>query len=149
MERIGDEVQRELSRFGPQAGMAELIRAWPEAVGPTNAFNAWPARFQRDGTLVVHTADSVWAFELAQLEETIKGRLGSLVPGRIRFVPGLLPDFAVPKERAARGLPEPAPEAVAEASRLAAPIADEAFRKLLQRAIAASLTKTSGGRPVW
>jgi len=61
---IGDDVRRELSRFGPAAGMAELLAAWPAAVGEGIARNAWPARIGRDGTLHVAVASSAWAFEL-------------------------------------------------------------------------------------
>ena len=61
-ERIGDEVQRELSRFGPAEGMTEIVRAWPEAVGEQIALNAWPARLSRDGKLHVATSSSAWAF---------------------------------------------------------------------------------------
>jgi hypothetical protein len=146
MERIGADVRRELSRFGAQAGMAELLRAWPAAVGSDNAYNAWPARFQRDGTLVVHTADSVWAFELGQLEATIRERLGDLAPRRIRFVPGPLPEFSPPAGDRSSTAPVPSPEAVAEASRLTSQIADEGLRKLVQRAVAAALARASSGR---
>ena len=34
MERIGETVERELRRFAPRAGMAELVARWPAAVGP-------------------------------------------------------------------------------------------------------------------
>src|SRR5262249_31368924 len=64
MERVGDAVSRELGRFGPIVGMAPLVEAWPSAVGTEIARNAWPARLARDGTLHVHTTDSIWAFEL-------------------------------------------------------------------------------------
>src|SRR5439155_21214632 len=67
MEPLGPEVRRELGRFGPQAGLGKLVAAWPAAVGAQIAANAWPARFRRDGILVVHTSSSAWAFELAQL----------------------------------------------------------------------------------
>ena len=53
MDPLGDEIKRELARFGPAAGMAELAAAWPNAVGEGIARNAWPARFQRDGVLVI------------------------------------------------------------------------------------------------
>ena len=66
MDPLGSEIRAELRRFGPQAGMAELVERWPEAVGAAIARNAWPARIARDGTVHVHTADSVWAFELGQ-----------------------------------------------------------------------------------
>ena len=44
MEPIGAEVRRELGRFGTSGEMADLVTAWPEAVGETVAANAWPAR---------------------------------------------------------------------------------------------------------
>jgi hypothetical protein len=148
-ELVGGAVRRELSRFGPQAGMAELVRAWPAAVGEATAYNAWPARFQRDGTLIVHTADSVWAYELGQLEATIGERLGGLVPGRIRFVPGPLPDVAPEENRGVEPPPEPSPEARAEAARLAEAIADEGLRNLVQKAAALSLSRAASDRRFW
>ena len=45
---IEDEVRRELSRFGPAAGLGEIVEAWPECVGAGIAANAWPARIARD-----------------------------------------------------------------------------------------------------
>src|SRR5262249_8620143 len=58
MDRLGPEIDSELARFGPQAGMAELVERWPAVVGPAIARNAWPARIARDGTVHVNTADS-------------------------------------------------------------------------------------------
>ena len=49
MDRVGDAVDRELGRFGPASGMAPVVEAWPLAVGPEIARNAWPAR-HRDET---------------------------------------------------------------------------------------------------
>ena len=89
MERIGSDVRRELDRFGPIGTLGELVDAWPAAVGAAIARNAWPARVNRDRTLVVHCADSVWAFELGQRAAEIATRLG--VP-RLRFVPGPVPE---------------------------------------------------------
>ncbi len=40
MEHLGEEIRRELGRFGPQGGMPELVEVWPEAVGETVAGNA-------------------------------------------------------------------------------------------------------------
>ena len=95
-ERIGSEVQRELSRFGPAEGMTEIVRAWPEAVGEQIARNAWPARLSRDRKLHVATSSSAWAFELAQLEPTLLERLseplGDHVPKGLRFAPGKIPE---------------------------------------------------------
>ena len=50
MEPLGDDVQRELRRLGPNAAIGETVAAWPDAVGDVIARNAWPARYQRDGT---------------------------------------------------------------------------------------------------
>jgi hypothetical protein len=45
-EPIGEYVRRELKRFGPSGAMAEIVRAWPAAVGESIARNAWPARWR-------------------------------------------------------------------------------------------------------
>ena len=84
-------MRAELSRFGPQAGMAELLERWPAAVGAAIARQAWPARIARDGTLHVNTTDSVWAFELGQRAGEIAARLGFRA---VRFAPGPLPERA-------------------------------------------------------
>ena len=72
MERLADAVRGELSRFGAQAEIGRIADAWPAAVGEQIARNAWPARIARDGTLHVNTSSSAWAFELTQLEATIR-----------------------------------------------------------------------------
>ena len=82
---------RELARFGPQAGLADLVARWPDAVGGGISRNAWPARIARDGTAVIHTSDSIWAFELGHRAAEIAGRLG--VPA-VKFLPGPLPEPA-------------------------------------------------------
>src|SRR5207249_4692537 len=102
MQPIGDEVRRELGRFGPAGGMAEVVESWPDAVGRAIAQNAWPARIGRDGTLHVHTADAIWAFELGQRAAEIAKRAGV---ERIRFAPGPLPEpLAEPETRRTRAL---------------------------------------------
>lgn len=147
MERIGDEVRRELGKHGPQAGMADLLAAWPGAVGEGIARNAWPARFNRDGTLVVHVSDSAWGFELAQLAPTILGRLGGLAPKALKFVPGPLPEPAV--EDAAEGRPEPVeptPEHRRRGAELATPIEDESLREVVAKTAALSLARAADDR---
>lgn len=146
LKPIGEEVRRELGRFGPQGAMVDIVAAWPEAVGVAIAGNAWPARVARDGTLHVATSSSTWAFELTQLEETVRERLAERLeenaPPRLRFAPGKLPEpgrESVPdtsrKPREAR------PEEQVEAARIAAPITDPELRDLVARAAAASLLR--------
>jgi hypothetical protein len=143
LERLGAEVRAELSRFGPQAGMAELLERWPAAVGAAIARQAWPARIARDGTLHVNTTDSVWAFELGQRAGDIASRLG--VPG-VRFAPGPVPEPA-PEQSAAAPL-VPVPDEVERARILAAPIAGEELRESVQRAVSFHLARERSDRPI-
>jgi hypothetical protein len=150
MERVGDEVARELGRFGPVSGMAPLVEAWPQAVGPEIARNAWPARIGRDGTLHVHTRDSVWAFELTSRAEEVRARLGELAPPRIAFAPGPLPERS-PEPSADRPADPPRPSAqhVAEADSLSRVIRDEDLRKVVAKTIAGSLARADSDRMFW
>ena len=147
-ERIGREVERELSRFGPSAaGMTDIVRAWPECVGEQIAQNAWPARLARDGTLHVATSSSAWAFELAQLAPTLLDRLreqlGDLTPERARFAPGKLPEpFAAPAERL-RNVKQPTEADRELAAAMAAEIENESLRRIVAKAAAASLARPS------
>jgi Dna[CI] antecedent, DciA len=144
---IGDDVRRELARFGPAEGMTEIVQAWPAAVGEQIARNAWPARLARDRTLHVATSSSAWAFELAQLEPTIREHLAELAPTRIRFVPGPLPEAdVVPPAQATQTLPPPSLEEVRQGHLLASEIDDEDLRELAARAAAASLAKARSDR---
>jgi hypothetical protein len=140
MERIGDEVRRELGRFGPAAGMAEVVESWPRAVGEAIAQNAWPARIGRDGTLYVHTADAIWAFELGQRAEEIAERAGV---DRIRFLPGPLPEPFAELESERPAPLEPGPQHVEAAATLTAGIEDEELRRTVARAAAASLARAT------
>ena len=102
---------------------------------------------QRDGTLIVHASSSAWAFELAQLESTVRAHLGELAPPRIRFVPGPRPEPASPPsvETTATAL-DVSRDDVDRAAEIAAPIVDESLRKLVARAAAASLAKARSSR---
>jgi hypothetical protein len=135
-------VRSELSRFGAQAGMAELVESWPDAVGPQIARFAWPARIAKDGTVHVHTADSVWAFELGHRAAEIAGRLGV---AKLRFAPGPLPEAV--EERSEPPL-EPSPEDEAQAAALAAAIGDEKLRESVQKAVKLSLARGRLDRPI-
>jgi hypothetical protein len=151
-EPIGDEVRRELGRFGPAGAMAQIVDAWPAAVGDSIARNAWPARVSRDGTLHVATSSSAWAFELGLLEADIRGRLesalGADTPPRLRFAPGRLPEPAAKSsEERPEAPPEPSPEDRREAARLTASIEDENLRKIVAKAAASSLARAAGRPP--
>jgi len=146
MERIGNEVRRELGRFGPSAGMAEIVAAWPEAVGEAIAQNAWPARIGRDGTLHVHATDAIWAFELGQRAQEIAGRVGV---ERIRFAPGPLPTPSEKPTTRHATAPRPRPEHLEQAASLTAGIEDAELRETVARAVAASLARESSDRAVW
>jgi hypothetical protein len=146
MERIGDEVRRELARFGPSAGMTEIVAAWPEAVGEAIAQNAWPARLARDGTLHVHAADAIWAFELGQRAREIAERVGV---ERIRFVPGPLPGPAEEPPPRRPAAPRPLPEHLERAAEIAAGIDDAELRETVARAVAASLAREPSDRTAW
>jgi hypothetical protein len=153
---IGNEVRRELDRFGPAGRMGEIVSAWPEAVGPAIAANAWPARVARDGTLHVNTASSTWAFELAQLSESmlsrLRERLGDDSPAGLRFATGPLPELGEEVERLRdESVPRPSAKQIEEAKRIAAPIEDPALREAVGRAVSASLAaaeRPASDRPV-
>ena len=150
MEHLGNAVGRALGRFGPAAGMAPVVEAWPAAVGVEIARNAWPARLARDGTLHVHTKDSIWAFELKSRAEEIRSRLGEHAPPRLAFAPGPIPEpvEAAREDVSSRSL-EPTPEHLAEADSLVRVIRDEDLRKVVAKAAALSLASASNDRSFW
>ncbi len=155
---IGDAVAEELGRFGPVGAIADVVAAWPEAVGPAIAANAWPARSGRDGTLTVTTSSSVWAFELTRLEQDVRARLTERLagnaPSRLRFVVGRLPERG--SDEAVTTSHRPVPKVTHEHRRageeIAAPVENEELRALVARAAAASLARAAGeasGRSLW
>jgi hypothetical protein len=144
-ERLGDELRRELRRHGPNAAMGDVLAAWEGAVGPEIARNAQPARFQRDGTLIVHCKDAIWGFELGHRASEIAERL----PGKpaLKFVPGPLPEPG-PEPGPELGGPRAATvEERAKAAEWAAAIEDEELCRLVARAAAASLARRPAGAP--
>ena len=143
MDRLSDELRSELGRFGAQSGLADLVERWPEVVGDAIARNAWPARIARDGTLHVATTDSVWAFELGHRGAEIADRLGV---AKVRFAPGPLPAEVNAAPPATAVLPSP--EHVDEAVAIASVIEDENLRESVEKAVAFSLAKSAGDRPV-
>lgn len=150
-ERIGQDVRRELDRFGPAGAIADVVEVWPSAVGDSISRNAWPARIGRDGTLHVSTSSSAWAFELGLLEaglrERLSERLGDRAPKQLRFAPGRLPEPAAPDpEDAQRRALAVTDQHLQAGEELAAPITDENLRKLVAKAAAASLARPPDDR---
>jgi hypothetical protein len=141
---IGSEIRRELERFGAAGNLGEIVAAWPAAVGPAIAANAWPGRVARDGTLHVATGSSAWAFELTQLAGDVLARLrehlGGACPSALRFAVGPLPEGGAEAEQVRdRTVPKPTAEQAEASERIAAAIEDEALREAVAKAIAASL----------
>jgi hypothetical protein len=144
MEPLGDQIRAELSRVGADSSAGDAVTAWPAAVGEEIARNAWPARTQPDGTLVVHVRDAIWGFELTQRAAEISERL----PGspRLRFTPGPVPETA-PGPPSAPPL-EASPEQEREAAALAAGIVDPKLRESVAKTIKAALARAPNDRPV-
>jgi hypothetical protein len=152
-ERIGQNVRRELERFGPAGAIADVVDVWPSAVGDSISRNAWPARIARDGTLHVSTSSSAWAFELglleADLRERLSERLGDRAPNQFRFAPGPLPEPpAGDPGDAVRRAPNVTDQHVQAGEEVAAAITDENLRKLVAKAAAASLARPPDDRSV-
>ncbi len=147
---IGDAIAGELARFGPAGAIADVVAAWPEAVGPAIAANAWPARTGRDGTLTVTTSSSVWAFELTRLERDVRARLAERLAGdpppRLRFVVGRLPERGADESATTsrRSAPAVTHEHRRAGEEIAAPVENEELRVLVARAAAASLARAAG-----
>jgi Dna[CI] antecedent, DciA len=147
-ELIGGAVRRQLGRFGDPGRLGEVVAAWPQAVGEQVAANAWPARIGRDGTLVVHARDAIWAFELGQRATEILAALALGLAG-IRFVPGPVPDPGTGDAEREIQRVQVTDEQLRFGREVAAGIADEELRERVSRAVAASLARAAGGRSVW
>jgi predicted nucleic acid-binding Zn ribbon protein len=84
--KLSDAMAGLTDRLAPQTGLGAVQRVWADAVGPVIAANATPTA-EREGTLTVTCASSVWAAEvdllgpelLAKLNERLgAGRLTAL-----------------------------------------------------------------------
>ena len=155
MERLGEEVQRELARGGSRDAipLAAVTAAWPDAVGDAVSRKAWPLRLGRDGTLHVAAASATWANELSLLQDEIlaalRARLHVDAPSAIRFAVGPIPEPEGPRAVADETTPETLdvpPEVEREAAAAAAEIGDPELRELVARAARASLLKGRSGR---
>ena len=145
MDRLGDELKGELARFGPQGGIGDTVAAWPAAVGAEIARHAWPARFTRDGTLLVNTRDAVWGFELTQRAAEISSRLPT--KPKLKFAPGPLPEAAPePEDPELRTPPQATLEQARAAAEWASEIEDAELRELVARAARASLARAAAER---
>ena len=144
MEPLGDEIRAEMHRMGADSGAGNAGTAWLAAVGAEIARNAWPARTQADGTLVVHVRDAIWGFELTQRAGEISDRLAGRP--RLRFVPGELPDPA--PDPAPPPPAEATPEQAREAAALATAIEDRNLRESVAKVIKAALVRASHDRSV-
>ena len=123
--------------------MGAVLDAWEEAVGPEIAQNAWPVRFQRDGTLIVHTRDAVWGFELGQRAGEIRNRLPQ--KPALKFVPGPLPELGnEPTQATPQGSPPATVEQLQQAAEWASTIEDEDLRMIVAKAAALSLARRPG-----
>ena len=144
MEPLGEQIRAELQRVGADSGAGDAVATWPAAVGEEIARNAWPARTQPDGTLVVHVRDAIWGFELMQRASEISARL----PGRprLRFTPGPLPD--APPEPQPEPPVEASPEHAREAAALVAGIEDQNLRESVAKVIKAALARAPDDRSV-
>lgn len=153
MERLDGSIRRALQGVGvPDAGqLAELTDAWPRLMGDAIARAAWPQRINRDGTLVVATVSSTWAFELGrmapELVEKLQESLPAAAPTGLRFVPGPVPEPpALPAGERAPQPPPIGPEDARAGAELAAGVADEELRETIARAAAASLARARDDR---
>jgi len=144
VEPLGEQIRAELQRVGADSGAGDAVTTWPSAVGEEIARNAWPAKTQPDGTIVVHVRDAIWGFELTQRAAEISARL----PGRprLRFTPGPLPD--APAEPPPETPVEPSPEHLREAAALVAGIEDPSLRESVAKVIKAALARAPDGRSV-
>ena len=98
----------------------------------------------RDGTLLVATVSSAWANELTLLEEEILEKLavaaGPATPTGLRFAVGPVPSpAAAPEELAPKSIPAPDAAELEVANDVSSAIEDPELRKMVQKAIAASL----------
>ena len=152
-EPLDGAVRRELTRLGPPAAIGGVVAVWQDAVGAQIASNAWPARLGRDGTLTVTASSSAWAFELTQLEGTIRARLSerlaSDAPAKLKFIVGAVPESGDESENDLRRDALPiGPAERARGEEIAAAIDDSELRALVARAAAASLARAERDRPL-
>jgi predicted nucleic acid-binding Zn ribbon protein len=154
VERIGEEVDRELRRSGSRdvLPLTRLVAIWPDVMGAAIAAQAWPLRVSRDGTLHVATSSATWANELTLLGDEILGRLraelGPETPSSLRCAVGPVPEPAAATPSSMPDTPraDTSPEVSATASAVASAIEDRELRDLVARAARASLARAASDR---
>jgi predicted nucleic acid-binding Zn ribbon protein len=77
---VGLAVAALAERLAPQTLLADVQRAWPEAVGPVVAAQAEPSG-ECDGVLAVTCSSAVWAQELDLMAPEVVERLNGLLAG--------------------------------------------------------------------
>jgi len=80
--------QAALEQVAPKTRLGAVQAAWADAVGEQLSSRAVPVS-ERDGTVTVECADSVWAQELDLMQETLlerlRERVGERAPEALRF----------------------------------------------------------------
>ena len=74
LEDIGAILGRALGGSVPDARLAAVCSAWRAAAGPIAA-EAWPARFARDGGLILNCTSAVLAGDLSMRSPELLARL--------------------------------------------------------------------------
>lgn len=74
--RLGTAIGELTDRLAPKSTLAEVQRAWPQAVGAAVAREATPTA-EHDGTLTVTCRSSVWAQELDLMGPELVERLNA------------------------------------------------------------------------
>jgi predicted nucleic acid-binding Zn ribbon protein len=78
--RLAGALETLAGELAPQTLLAEVQRAWPEAVGSSIAAQARPTA-ERRGVLTISCAASVWAQELDLMAPDILARLNERLGG--------------------------------------------------------------------
>jgi predicted nucleic acid-binding Zn ribbon protein len=77
---MGDVIGDLTTRLAPKTTLADVQRAWPEAVGAVVAREATPTT-ERDGTLTIACKSSVWAQELDLMGPELVAKLNARLGG--------------------------------------------------------------------
>ena len=132
MERIGGDVRRELSRFGPQAELGDACRRVARGRGERSPATRGRRASRATGRCIVHTPRRRPGRSSSRSSSRESASARRPRPPTVRFVPGPLPEPAEPASpaEATRRTPaDPRRRTRAAAAELAAPIDDESLRE--------------------